>query len=104
MYIADPEKAILDSLYLNTVPLNEIVKIINESDLKIDKLLDYAMKMDSKILLKRLGYILELVDIPEHKVLLSKINTQRTDLLNPSIPHTGNKNKKWHLLINEEIL
>ena len=102
-YIADPEKAILDSLYLNSVPLNEIVKIINESDLSIDKLIDYSLKMDSKILLKRLGYILELLDIPDNKVLLSNINTQRIDVLNPSIAHTGNKNKKWHLLINEDI-
>ncbi len=104
MYIADPEKAILDSLYLNSVPLNEIVKIITESDISIGKLLDYSLKMHSKILLKRLGYILELLDIPDNKILLSKINSQRTDVLNPSIPHTGNKNKRWHLLINEDII
>ena len=103
MYIADPEKAILDSLYLNIVPLSEIVKIINESELNMNKFLDYAEKMDSKILLKRLGYILELLDISDSKKLLSKIKTQRIDVLNPLIPHTGNINKKWHLMVNEAL-
>lgn len=104
IFIADPEKAILDSLYLNVVPLNEIVKILNEADLNIEKLIDYSLKMGSKVLLKRIGYILEVLEIREHKELLSKVNNKRYDVLNPSLPLTGNKSKKWHLLINEDII
>ena len=105
MIIADPEKAIIDSLYLiNTVPLNEIVKILNENDLNIKKMIDYSLKMDSYILLKRLGYILEILNFPENKLLISKINTQRYDILNPSLPIIDKKNSKWHLIINEDLL
>ena len=58
--------------------------------------------MDSIVLLKRLGYILEQkkIDIyPKVKKYLNK----RYDLLNPQLPSTKEKNTKWKLNINEVI-
>ena len=104
IFIAEPEKAILDSLYLNVVPLEEIVKVLNESDINFDKLIDYALRMDSKILLKRLGYILDSLDIPASRKLVSYINTRRTDVLNPLLSSGSKRNKKWHLYINEDLV
>lgn len=103
IFIAEKEKAIIDSLYLpKYCPLDE-TKAALEVKLDINKLISYALKMNSKVLLKRLGYLLELKNIDIHKRVQKYLN-KRYDPLNPfqkKLKKKPGKSEKWRLIINE---
>ncbi|MEK6903358.1 MAG: hypothetical protein AABW64_01790 [Nanoarchaeota archaeon] len=100
VFIADKEKAIVDSLYLpEYCPLDETYTALGE-ELDISKLVSYALRMRSKVLLKRLGYLLELRRIDIYTQVKKQLN-QRYDLLNPFQKRRKQKSKKWKLIINE---
>jgi predicted transcriptional regulator of viral defense system len=71
-------------------------------DIDIEKLLDYALKMDSIVTLKRVGYLLELNGIDVYEKIKKRIN-KRYDLLNPLLPPTGENDRKWMLKLNEVL-
>jgi predicted transcriptional regulator of viral defense system len=71
-------------------------------DIDIEKLLDYALKMDSIVTLKRVGYLLELNGIDVYEKIKSHIN-ERYDLLNPLLPPGGESNRKWGIKVNEVL-
>jgi len=99
IFVAEKEKAIIDSLYLpECCPLEETY-IALQGDLNVDLLITYALRMKSIILLKRLGYLLELRGIDIFIKIKSKLNN-RYDYLNPRQHQTGKKSKKWRLVIN----
>ena len=61
IFLAEPEKTIIDSLYLpKYAPVSESFSALLEGELDEEKLLRYAKKMDSKVVSKRLGYLLDL--------------------------------------------
>ena len=103
VFIAKIEKAIVDSLYLpEYCPLDETYAAL-EADLNLHKLISYALKMDSIILLKRLGYLLDLKGIDIHTMVRERLNT-RYDVLNPAQERKGYKKSiKWKLIINEDV-
>jgi len=103
--IAEKEKVILDSLLFPKYSLGikeverSLVRSISELDLK--KLFDYAIKMNSKSVLRRLGYILEKINIKNKEI--NKIRNhigKGYELLDPSIKRKNNLNKRWLLDIN----
>ncbi|MBI5392656.1 hypothetical protein HZA96_02195 [Candidatus Woesearchaeota archaeon] len=104
--IAEKEKAIIDALYLpQHCPISETFEVLKNKEFDIDKLVDYALQMDSIILLKRLGYLLELVEFNIFEKVKHKLN-QRYDLLNPFLPASNKeciKSMKWKLIINEVL-
>ena len=103
IFIGEKEKIIIDSLFLpKYCPINEIINAIKESKLDVKKLINYALKMNSIVLIKRLGYSLELNDIDIYLKVKKYLN-KRYDLLNPHLPPTGKKNTKWRLKINEVL-
>lgn len=88
---SDLEKTIIDCLFKPVYAggITEIVKAIHKSRDKINynKLFEYALKFNSQAVIKRLGFLLELLKI-EHKVI-DKLQLQRTNsfvLLEPSYP------------------
>lgn len=100
VFIADKEKAIVDSLYLpKYCPLDEAYNALKE-ELDLAKLVSYALRMHSKVLLKRLGYLLELRGIDIYAQVKKHLN-QRYDLLDPFQKRRKQKSKKWRLIINE---
>jgi len=100
IFVADPEKLILDSLYMpEHAPVAEVFKAMQEG-FDEAKLLKYAKLMDSKIVSKRLGYLLELLG-SDHSQELRISN--KYELLNPSKNKKGSINKKWKLIVNEVI-
>ncbi len=102
VFIGEMEKIIIDSLFLpKYCPITETMQAIG-SRLDVRKLIDYALKMDSIVVIKRLGYILELNDIDIYKKVKKYLN-KRYDLLNPQLPPTNKNNTKWKLKINEAI-
>ena len=103
VFIAEKEKAIVDSLYLpEYCPVDETYAAL-EADLDLNKLISYALKMNSIVLLKRLGYLLDLRGIDIHNQVRKKLNI-RYDLLNPAFGRKGYKKSiKWKLIINEDV-
>lgn len=105
--IAEKEKAIIDSLLFPKYSggIKEIIKSVNNSlkEIDIQKLFDYASKIESKSVLRRLGYILETLN---HKKYLkySKEIKKRIgkgyELLDPNLKRKNKLNKEWLLDIN----
>lgn len=103
IFIGEKEKIIIDSLLLpKYCPINETINAIKESKLDVKKLIDYALKMNSVVLIKRLGYSLELNDIDIYPKVKNNLN-KRYDLLNPHLPPTDKNNVRWKLKINEVL-
>lgn len=104
IFIAEIEKAIIDSLFLiRYCPIDETYNALSKEIklIDIEKLIKYALKMKSKIVLKRLGYILEKKNINIYEKLKGKINN-KYDPLNIGIKK-GQKDKRWKLIINANL-
>jgi predicted transcriptional regulator of viral defense system len=103
IFIAELEKLIVDSLFLQKYcPIDEIFNGIREAGFDLNKLLEYGVKMNSIVVLKRLGYLLDLRGFDTYDELKGKLNN-KFDLLNPLLPRTKEKNSKWKLIINQRL-
>ena len=106
--IAEKEKAIVDSLLFPKYAggIMELIKCVRRSinELDKDKLVNYAMKIGSKAVLRRLGFILELIGFKgEMLKKISKGIGKGYELLDPSLTKKNDLNKKWLLDINYDI-
>ncbi|MBI2664977.1 hypothetical protein HYX10_06595 [Candidatus Woesearchaeota archaeon] len=102
VFIAEPEKAVVDSLYLpEQCPLSESYRALGEK-LDVEKLRSYALCMGSGTVVKRLGYLLELHGTDIHPLLKGSI-TKKYDALNPLLPKSKERSRKWRLGINEVL-
>ena len=106
--IAEKEKTIIDSLLFPKYcgGIKELISCIKSAmdELDKNKLLDYAIKVDSKAALRRLGFILELTGCKDK--ILKKIARRigkGYELLDPSLKRRNNLNKKWLLDVNDDI-
>ena len=100
-FIGEIEKIIVDSLFmLKYCPISETTNAFDGID--AEKILNYVLKMDSIVTLKRLGYLLELNGIDVYERIKDRIN-KRYDLLNPMLPPAGKNNNKWMLKLNEVL-
>jgi predicted transcriptional regulator of viral defense system len=101
LFVAEPEKAILDSLYLpKYCPISETFFALKNANLNLEKLFRYAKQMKSAALIKRLGYLMEEAGMDASRL---RISFKNYSLLNPSLPAKGNRNEKWKLIINEVV-
>ena len=105
--IAEKEKAIIDSLLFPKYSggIKELIACIEKSinDLNKEKLLDYALKMKSKAVLRRIGFILELIGCNGILKRIKQKIGKGYELLDPSLNKRNNLNKKWLLDINDDI-
>ncbi|MBA7598096.1 hypothetical protein ES703_05105 [subsurface metagenome] len=103
--ITDKEKTIIDCLdkpqYAGGVI--EVAKALKNNTFDNKKLASYAQHIGNSGVIRRLGYLCELLNI---KINLSKLNTRNYLLLDPTMPEKGTKNARWRLVINldEKIL
>ncbi|MFQ6121116.1 MAG: hypothetical protein ACE5KE_14670 [Methanosarcinales archaeon] len=104
--IAEKEKAIIDCLdqerYSGTIL--ETAKALKEGkkELDFEVLIDYAIKMNNFSLNRRLGYLLDELNI-DSKKLENLIGDYRPVYLSTKLPSKNKKyekNKKWKLIIN----
>jgi len=104
-FIAEPEKAIIDSLDImnNAGGIKEIAKSIDQAIDIINKkkLIEYAQHFPNKSLISRLGYLLENIGIKA--TALQQYKSTSYILLNPKKKNTKQYNKQWHIIINEEL-
>jgi len=108
---SDLEKTIIDCLFKPEYAggIVEIAKAIFESKDKIDfgKLLNYTIQFKSQSVMKRLGYLLELLDIKTditNSLLTLRSNSYAT--LDTELPKEGKRLSRWKILknIDEETI
>lgn len=102
---SDVEKTIIDGLFKPQYAggITEITKAIYKSKDKIDyqKLLQYAILFDSQAVIKRLGFLLEIIDVKNSIIHdLQKFKTNSIVLLEPSYPKTGKAISRWSVQQN----
>ena len=92
--VADPEKAIIDSL-LAHLPLSYIIEAIELLD-SPQKLAHYALKTKNSSLVKRVGYLLE-----KYKNSSFGLTYQDYNYIHLDYHHkkNGKKDKKWKLIL-----
>ncbi len=93
--IAEPEKAIIDSISI--VPIH----IIEEAFEKIDehKMIEYLKKIKKSSIIKRIGYLMEKNNYEVYENLKNFINYKYIPL-DPLIKKSGKKNNKWNIIEN----
>jgi len=104
--VSDPERTVIDGLRLPEYcgGLTELAKgiWIRKPDLKADRLVDYAQRMDVGAVTRRLGYLMELYDIgtSEDRDRLRSRLTDTYSNLDPLLPAEGRYLRKWRLRLN----
>lgn len=102
VFISNIEKTIIDCIYFSSkVYLTEIEMFIkmNKEIINTEILTTYLNKINSSVLNKRVGYLLELSNIHLKEI---KINN-KYERLNINLSKSGTRNTKWKLIINEDI-
>lgn len=103
--ITTKEKTIIDCLdkpqYCGGIV--EVAKALKNKELNIAELSSFAEKIGNSGVIRRLGYLCEILNI---KIDLPKINTRNYLLLDPTMSRTGKNNARWRLVmnLNEKIL
>ncbi|MBS3992569.1 MAG: transcriptional regulator [Bacteroidetes bacterium] len=104
---SDLEKTIIDCLFKPDYAggIVEVTKAIytSKDKIKYDTLLDYAKKFDSQAVIKRLGFLLELLDIKTHIIDdLQKLKSTSYVLLDTELPKSGKRLSRWSIQQNLE--
>lgn len=100
--ITDKEKTIIDCLDKPryTGGIVEVAKALKTQDYDTQKLSTYAKQLKNTGVIRRLGYLCDILNIP---ITLPKIQTRNYLMLDPTQPKTTTTNAKWRLIINEDI-
>ena len=104
---SDLEKTFIDCLFKPDYAggIVEIAKALYVSRDKInfETLLGYAVKFDSQAVIKRLGFLLETLEI-RTKILddLQRLKTRSYVLLDTELPKTGKRSSRWSIQQNVE--
>jgi len=104
---SDLEKTIVDCLFKPDYAggIVEVARAIYTSrdSIKYDTLLEYVKIFDSQAVIKRLGFLLELLDIKADIIAdLQKLKTASYVLLDTELPKTGKRNSRWSIQQNVE--
>ncbi|MBI5036992.1 hypothetical protein HZC09_06660 [Candidatus Micrarchaeota archaeon] len=103
MFVAEPEKAIIDGLYSpERLPLSEVLYALKQGIVGTGKLCEYAEKTGSSIVKRRLGLLLEKAGAAKGACGF-KATATRYSNLNPLLGATGERDKKWMLIVNEVL-
>ena len=100
IFIAEKEKALIDSALLKKISFSEICDIIkdNVEDINIPLLIKYLIKIKNKSLMKRFGFLLDRLNIKNDE--LSRLIDFKYIPLDELISKKGKKDKKWRIIDN----
>lgn len=105
IFIADKEKALIDSALFRKLSFSEICSIIkdNEEDINFNLLLDYLVKTKNKALIKRFGFLLESLKINTDR--LKKLIDFKYIPLDYAVKASSKmkRDKKWKVIRNVDI-
>ncbi len=104
---SDLEKTFIDCLFKPDYAggIVEVARAIyiSKDKIKYDTLLEYAKRFDSQAVIKRLGFLLELLEINTHIIdELQKLKTISNIVLDTELPRTGKRNSRWSIQQNLE--
>ena len=104
---SDLEKTIVDCLFKPEYAggIVEIAKAIfmAKTQIKFDTLLEYCKKFKSHAVIKRLGFLLELLEIPNNIIEdLQRLKTPSYTLLDTELPKSGKMISRWSVQQNLE--
>jgi len=102
---SDLEKTIIDCLFKPDYAggIVEVAKAIyiSKDKIKYETLLEYAKKFDSQAVIKRLGFLLEILDINSHIIdELQLMKTASYVVLDTELPKTGKRISRWSIQQN----
>lgn len=105
--ITDKEKTIIDGLDLPEYVggVGEIVKALRTSwkQLNKERLFQYAARIGNAAVVKRLGFLLETLELDEAGSLRREAQRSKGfSPLDPLLPHKGRYSRRWGLLVNVE--
>jgi len=97
--ITDKEKTIIDCLdkpqYCGGII--EVAKALKNEEFGKDKLINYAKNIGNSGVIRRLGYLCDLLNI---SIAIPEVNTRNYLYLDPTMGHKGSKSAKWRLIVN----
>ncbi|KUL00867.1 MAG: Uncharacterized protein XE10_1239 [Methanoculleus marisnigri] len=100
--VTDREKTVIDCLdrpeYAGGIV--EVAKALESASLDRETLGRYAQQLGNNAVVRRLGYLSEQMGIP---LDLPLPTSRRYLLLDPTMPHQGENDPRWRLVINTEI-
>ena len=105
--VSDYEKTLADALdhpeYCGGV--SEVAKCLWNAREKVsfEKVLRSAERMGNSVIVKRLGYLLEILNIDTDEKLISKMRvviSPGMSVLDPNMPRKGSYTTRWNLLLN----
>ncbi|MFH1182227.1 MAG: hypothetical protein V1702_04670 [Candidatus Woesearchaeota archaeon] len=101
IFVADAEKALIDSALLGEVSISEIKEILenNIKELNLGRLVAYLKRVGNRSLIKRFGYLLESMGKDCFKSLRKFIGDMYVQL-DRSKAAGRNKNEKWRVVVN----
>ncbi len=101
IFIAEPEKALIDSVLFKKISFSEIYSIIKErkSEIDMEKFVYYLLKIKNKTLIKRFGFLLDSIGI-DFFIKFKKYLNYKYVVLDTFMPSKGKKNKKWRIIEN----
>jgi predicted transcriptional regulator of viral defense system len=104
---SDLEKTFIDCLFKPEYAggIVEVAKAIytTKDKIKYDTLLEYAKKFDSQAVIKRLGFILEILNINTHIIgELQLMKTASYVVLDTELPKLGKRISRWSIQQNLE--
>jgi len=108
-WITDKEKTIIDGLDLPKYVggVGEIVKALTKTWTELDeaKLIAYATKIGNTAVTKRLGFLMEALELGNAQTLQKLASHSRGfSPLDPTLPRQGKHNRRWNLLINAKVV
>lgn len=104
---SDLEKTIIDCIFKPDYAggIVEVARAIyiSRDKIKFEILLDYAKIFESQAVIKRLGFLLEILDI-KTKIIddLQKLKTASYVVLDTELPKIGKRSSRWSILQNLE--
>ena len=101
IFMAEPEKALIDAMLLKKTSTTEIYFILKENikNISTKKIVDYILRTKNRALAKRFGWMLESLGYNYAKRL--KKQTYKTMIpLDITRPLTGLNDKKWGVVVN----
>jgi predicted transcriptional regulator of viral defense system len=101
VFMAEPEKALIDALLLKAISATETYEILQETlkTLSTERLLTYTIRTRNKALMKRMGWMLSSQGVTAAKRLL-KYSYQTTIPFDYARPVHGRRDTTWGLILN----
>lgn len=101
VFMAEPEKALIDSALFRRVSFSEIAEMVRENFKSIDvgKLIDHLLKIGNSASAKRFGYLLERIGAGTRGKLGKFIGRSYTKL-DYAMPAKGKKSEQWMVIDN----